>query len=382
MDSFVFNPRTKAFTLIELLMVIFIIAILAALLLPVLSKSQQRAQRAFCENNLQQIGLAFHTFANDHNSKFPMAVSANEGGSLEYVEQGFGSGGNFYTAFRSFQSLSNELVDPQILICLSDTLRAAATNYTALQNVNLSYFVDVNASFDKPGSTLAGDRNLGTNLLQTPTILQIGPGGRLHWTWEMHRSTGNILFSDGHVESWNNSQLIANANGLPGNENLFLPTVVTPANFPSGGYGGPAANPSSSPSQNYVAQPSSQYPPRSTTMTAPMSPAAQPTPMPEISSGANNNQSSQMSSAQTSSESSTVTSRGSSPTPPPVAAAIPVAGADSAMSSFNQHLTKTLQHTFEWLYLLLLLLLLLYLLYRLRKWLRERQARQRTKLRQ
>jgi prepilin-type processing-associated H-X9-DG protein len=341
-----------------------------------LSSSQRRAQRAFCENSLQQIGLAFHTFANDHGSKFPMAISTNDGGSLEFVEEGFSTSGNFYNAFRNFQSLSNELVDPQILVCLSDTLRTAAASYAALQNVNLSYFVDVNANFDKPGSVLAGDRNLGTNLLQTPAILQIGPGGRLHWTWEMHRFTGNVLFSDGHVESWNNPALIAGANALPGSENLFLPTVVVAQNFASGGYGAPASNPSSNPNQYYAAQPSAQYTPQSAP--APFSPANRPNSMPEVSITANNNQPSQTPPAQTSLKSSTVTSGVNSPTPPPVAAAVPVVDANSAMSPFDQHLAKTLRHTFEWLYLLLLLLLLLYLIYRLRKWLREREARERT----
>jgi prepilin-type N-terminal cleavage/methylation domain-containing protein len=92
MNLFVVNPRTRAFTLVEMLVVIAIIGILAAVLLPVLNKGQKSGQRAFCENSLQQMGLAFHDFANDHSGKFPMAVSTNEGGSLEYVQEGFNAG--------------------------------------------------------------------------------------------------------------------------------------------------------------------------------------------------------------------------------------------------------------------------------------------------
>ncbi len=65
------RPLRAGFTLIELLVVIAIIGILAAILLPALSKSRERAQGIICLNNIRQLTLAVQLYANDHNDYLP-----------------------------------------------------------------------------------------------------------------------------------------------------------------------------------------------------------------------------------------------------------------------------------------------------------------------
>ena len=98
--------KYAGFTLIELLVVIAIITLLASILLPVLSKVQEKARRAHCMNNLGQFHKAMVLYAMDHDDRFP----TNLVGLATYVE------------------------DPEVYICRSDKWRTAAdsiSNITA-----------------------------------------------------------------------------------------------------------------------------------------------------------------------------------------------------------------------------------------------------------
>jgi prepilin-type N-terminal cleavage/methylation domain-containing protein/prepilin-type processing-associated H-X9-DG protein len=203
MNSLQDGRRLRAFTLVELLVVIAIIGILAALLLPAFTASKKRALRIQCINNLKEIGIASHTFANDHNGKFPTAVSTNDGGSLEFVIAGYQANQAqqyIYTAFQSFRPLGGELGTLQLFACPADLERWPATNVSTFDNRNISYVMGLKADPNIPDAILAADRNVPS--CQAPEIgyLPLPDPPPWHWGFGLHERKGNMLFSDGHVE--------------------------------------------------------------------------------------------------------------------------------------------------------------------------------------
>jgi hypothetical protein len=114
-----------------------------------------RAQSFMCENNLKLIGLAFRTWALDHDDQFPFNVSTKAGGSKEHCA--LGSDGFDQNAALHFKVLSKELLDSKFLVCPADSAKQPAIDFSTLEALNVSYQLrsGSNISDGKPDEILA-----------------------------------------------------------------------------------------------------------------------------------------------------------------------------------------------------------------------------------
>ena len=106
--------KRKAFTLVELLVVIGIIAVLIAILLPALAKAKEQANRVKCAANLKQFGVAFQLYTTDNRGRFP-ACSA-EGRFEDWIYWQPGRNINQGSIVKYF----GKTFSPGVYVCPSD----------------------------------------------------------------------------------------------------------------------------------------------------------------------------------------------------------------------------------------------------------------------
>jgi prepilin-type N-terminal cleavage/methylation domain-containing protein/prepilin-type processing-associated H-X9-DG protein len=134
----------RAFTLVELLVVISVIALLMAILVPALGKARAVANRTYCMANLHQLGIAMRSYLDDNRDIFPLCCAspwenpdANSPGYAPPITN----------------VLGRILKEPKVFVCKADTKPVPPYH---LRTGSTSYWYSGITLFPPPGGWLAG----------------------------------------------------------------------------------------------------------------------------------------------------------------------------------------------------------------------------------
>ncbi|MFA0752503.1 MAG: hypothetical protein IMHGJWDQ_000257 [Candidatus Fervidibacter sp.] len=228
----------RGFTLIELLVAIAIVALLAAMLLPVLSRSKESARKAACQTNLRQIGMAFQFYANDYDGFYPCNGDQNlwMGRNWRVVIQDYLPGGWMRSLPPGYPQ-PIQVRHSDVLLCPSDERAVQVwerTSYaysaaffhtpaqinsleTSLRNSNCANWAAIVAALrnlppipQNEGQVAApAQKALSAEWLSNHEKF-VGDCG--FWSWD---GSANYLFADGHVKFLRRRQIQPAVNGLP-----------------------------------------------------------------------------------------------------------------------------------------------------------------------
>lgn len=215
-----FQKFKDGFSLIELLLVFFIISVLSAIILPALKKVREKARQAICMNNLKQIGLSFYMYIDDFDGYFPAYDDPFPSGYWLWM----GRGWRFLLSPYIKKSISQK--DPSILYCPSDRTAPKKWESTSYgysmsfyhspeqinQMTDKSYTYDINKIFPTIGQKISNVRHPSKKAIVSEWLDNHTGTESGWWSWQGAR---NYLFVDGHVEFKKAKEILPANDGFP-----------------------------------------------------------------------------------------------------------------------------------------------------------------------
>ena len=208
--------------MVQLLVVIAIIAILAAILLPTLNAARERSRQSSCTNNLKQIGTAVMTYVQDNKEKYPTTPGqAKSYGSATYDLTYAAAGqtaANAAAAMNIVRTAGN--VDWKVFVCPSTTDSEADST----TNKDLDYSKGTLSYATVVGFTASGSASESAYAADSDGVHAdaTNNGGNPN-----HTEYGNIMYADGHVAGHKGATWFSAANtGLDKDSKAIAPNVV------------------------------------------------------------------------------------------------------------------------------------------------------------